>query len=138
VKKRQRQVASIAGSNDLARGKGNLPREIDRSKGGEMVAVMVPRSALTAVIEPETLSQRNVLATEGIPPRLYLETLRRDDFDVPIAALGKLRLVDRAAFVAWLRARAVVRPAPANDAEPTEELDEIDRALVSAGGRVSR
>ena len=133
----ERLASSVAGAADEARGdRQTLPRETETFKG-DYVAVMVPKSALVAVVEPETLSQRNILATEGIPPRQYLETLRRPDFDVPITTLGKLRLVDRAAFVAWIRARAVSKPAPepANDAA---ELDDVSRAMIASGGRVSR
>lgn len=105
------------------------------------VEMLVPRSALVAVIEPDMISQRNVLAAEGIPPRLYLETLRRPDFDVPITPLGKLRLVERAPFVAWLKARALIKPAVPMPAAPVPddappELDVIDRALIQAGGRL--
>ena len=101
------------------------------------VELEVPRSALTLVTQPDFISQRNVLAAEGIPPRAFLEMLRRPDFTLPIVREGKLRLVARDAFVAWLRGRAVAKPAPANDSAPTD-LDDIDRAVLAAGGRVVR
>jgi hypothetical protein len=130
MNKEQRRPESDQGLDGAARGKENLPREIDEDK----VLLAIPRSAFRAVVEPDTLSQRNSLSIVGIPPRIYLETLRRSDFDVPITRLGKLRLVDRTSFVAWLRARAVSKPAlvPANDAP---ELDDVSSAMVAAGGR---
>lgn len=93
-----------------------LPRLVDR------IAVTVPA--------PELLSQQNVEAITGIPPRQYLETLRRPDFPVPVAKLGALRLVDRAAFVAWLRSASADTDKPANDADAAEETaDDVLRRL---------
>jgi hypothetical protein len=75
--------------------------------GTILVTVPIPRAALTLTPPPpDTLSQKNILAATGIPPRTYLELLRAPDFDLPITTLGKLRLVDRARFIAWISSRA--------------------------------
>jgi hypothetical protein len=63
----------------------------------------IPPNALQLVAPPpETISQRNVEAVTGIPARVYLEAVRSPAFPLPVARLGKLRIVGRAAFVAWL------------------------------------
>jgi hypothetical protein len=101
------------------------------------VELELPRDALRVETRAEFISQRNSLATTGIPPRLFLEMLRRSDFPIAIAREGKLRLVERDAFVAWLRGRSVAKAMPANDAAP-DDLDDVDRAVLAAGGRVVR
>ncbi|HEY4116279.1 MAG TPA: hypothetical protein VGM56_00435 [Byssovorax sp.] len=71
-----------------------------------MLAVPVPRSALTMTAAlPELLSQRNVEAALGIPSRIYLELLRNSALPFEVTRVGKLRIVDRASFVLWLRRR---------------------------------
>lgn len=109
------------------------------------LAVPLGDLAITAPL-PEFLSQRNVEAVMGIPARVYLETIREDDFPLKVYPLGKLRLVDRVSFAAWLRAprsavkAAAPRPgAPANDApsKPTAEsvLAELDCERTSSPAR---
>jgi hypothetical protein len=69
------------------------------------VALRIPRSAFTMhAPPPELLSQKNVLAVCGLPPRRYLETLRIAP--LPVTRVGRLRLVDRASFVEWIKSRA--------------------------------
>lgn len=74
---------------------------------------------------PELVSQKNSLACTGLPPRQYLEQVRAfrrsggEVFDV-----GKLRLVDRIAFVAWLKSTS--KPA-------THETDGADGVLAELG-----
>jgi len=63
-----------------------------------------------AYAPPELLSQRNVEAVTGIPARVYLEEIRAPGFPLAVIKLGKLRLVERASFVAWLRERAEQEP----------------------------
>jgi hypothetical protein len=85
------------------------PRHTD--DGPIMVTVPIPRDVLTLVAPPpDTLSQKNVLAATGIPPRTFLELLRAPDFEIPITSIGKLRIVDRVRFVTWLTARANAPP----------------------------
>jgi hypothetical protein len=56
-------------------------------------------------LPPETITQRNVLAATGIPPETFLELLRERSCPLHITRVGKLRMVDRAPFLAWLRTR---------------------------------
>ena len=110
-----------------------------------VVPLALPRSALTIVAPPpEFLSQRNVEAVTGVPKRQYLEALpafRRAGGVV--SSLGKLRLVDRAAFAAWLRGPACAWTAVSNDTnkEPTlaEGVDDVLKSwgLVAQKGRAS-
>ncbi|WP_438040939.1 hypothetical protein [Sorangium sp. So ce128] len=78
------------------------------------IAIPLDGLAITAA-PPELLSQRNVEAVTGIPARVYLDELRKAGFPLKVVRLGKLRLVPRVEFLAWLRAyTAPTRPA--NDA----------------------
>jgi len=51
---------------------------------------------------PDTISQKNVEAATGVPARVYLEAIREPGFPLSVTRLGKLRIVNRVAFVAWL------------------------------------
>ena len=104
------------------------------------VSIVVPRSALTVVAAPpELLSQRNVEAVCGIAPRGFLDALpafRRAGGSV--TKFGKLRLVNRLAFVAWLAGRSVPRvvvPPPAAEDGADGVLRELGRRRVAAGVR---
>src|SRR5206468_1931734 len=60
MRKGERRLDSVAGVDEAARGDiESLPRENKRRKGA-MVPLWVPLDALVAIVEPETLSQRNV------------------------------------------------------------------------------
>ncbi|MDC3987320.1 hypothetical protein [Polyangium jinanense] len=110
-----------------------------RSPDGNITATLsIPRGVLQLVAPPpETLSQCNVEAVTGIPRRVFLEAIRAPDFPVPVARLGKLRIVNRAAFVAWLEDNARKQiaapssPSAATDAAstgntaPAEHADDI-------------
>jgi hypothetical protein len=91
------------------------------------VAIPIPVETITVVAPPpELVSQLNVAAVCGIPVRTYLETIRRPGFPLPVTKLGALRLVDRAAFVAWLREGAALpEPAPAGS-DPSDAQEEKD------------
>ena len=52
---------------------------------------------------PDLLSQRNVEAITGIPQRAFLETIRSPSFPLQVTKMGALRIVDRVAFVRWVR-----------------------------------
>ena len=63
----------------------------------------IPPNALRFTAPPpETISQRNVEAVTGIPSRIYLGVVRAPEFPLPVTRLGKLRIVNRSAFVAWI------------------------------------
>lgn len=83
-----------------------MPRQA-RSPAKLMAMLELPAEALTiTAAPPEMISQRNVEAVTGIPARVYLEEIRSPKFPLPVVKLGKLRLVKRAAFVAYLESLA--------------------------------
>lgn len=111
-------------------------RDPEKSGAADLVEVrmMVPRSSLTTVVACEIVTQHNCLAVVGKGRRLFLEDLRRKDFPLPVIVDGKTRGVDRADYVEWLKSRVPQR-SPGALSEP--ELDDVDRALIEAGGRPS-
>lgn len=104
----------------------------------EMVelAIAVPRSMLVASA-PLTITQRNAEVAIGLSPRGFLELLPafRSAGGV-VSAIGKVRLVDARAFVAWLASRAAA-PKPANDAKPKGGVDALaaELGLVKTAGQ---
>ncbi len=97
-----------------------MPRQA-RSPAKLMAMLELPADALTiTAAPPEMISQRNVEAVTGIPARVYLEEIRLPSFPLPVVKLGKLRLVKRAAFVAYLESLAsgpgIARPRTHDDA----------------------
>lgn len=85
-------------SNRFPMGSANAP-------SGACVTAMlaIPNDAIRVVAAPpDTISQRNVEATTGVPSRAYLEAVRDPGFPLAVTRLGKLRIVNRAAFIAWL------------------------------------
>lgn len=109
-----------------------------------MLSIPVPREALTVVAAPpDLLTQRNVEAATGIPARRFLEMVRAPGFPLAVTREGKLRIVDRQAFVAFVRDKATAPPAsaPANDAAPdpvAELAAEMGMRPVSPARRRSR
>ncbi|WP_437962691.1 hypothetical protein WME76_46535 (plasmid) [Sorangium sp. So ce119] len=109
------------------------PKVINQPARATATATLaIPLDGLTIMApQPEMLSQKNVEAVTGVPARVFLDTIRAPGFPLLITKLGKLRLVPREAFVAYLRALA---------SEPTShrttEADERTRVaavLASAG-----
>ena len=75
------------------------------SKPGPYVkaTLVIPEKAVRIIAAPpDTLTQRNVEAATGIPPRVYLDLIRSPGFPVRVTKVGKLRVVSRLAFLAWL------------------------------------
>lgn len=106
------------------------------SDNSDNVTFTIPRSALTLVETPKTVSQRTVEPVMGITPRLYLESL--PDFEASggsVLRLGKLRLVEVDHFVNWLRARANKSPAAATDEAPSL-ADELGLREVGTPARL--
>ncbi|WP_437304815.1 hypothetical protein [Sorangium sp. So ce388] len=77
------------------------------------------------------LSQKNVESVTGIPARVFLDTIRGPGFPLPVTRLGKLRLVEREAFVAYLQALAG-DPASRRDADGDEQT-RVAAVLAAAG-----
>ncbi|WP_433935467.1 hypothetical protein AB3662_12120 [Sorangium cellulosum] len=92
----------------------------------------IPLDGLTITAPPpEMLSQKNVEVVTGIPARVFLDTIRAPGFPLPVTKLGKLRLVQREAFVAYLQALAE-EPAAGRDAA-ADERTRVAAVLASAG-----
>ncbi|WP_437274616.1 hypothetical protein WME90_25540 [Sorangium sp. So ce375] len=51
------------------------------------------------------LSQEDVESVTGIPARIFLDTIRAPGFTLPVTKLGKPRLLQREAFIAYRQAR---------------------------------
>ncbi|WP_433928258.1 hypothetical protein AB3662_33685 [Sorangium cellulosum] len=86
----------------------------------------IPLDALTITApQPEMLSQRNVESVTGIPARVFLDTIRSPGFPLPVTKLGKLRLVRREAFVAYLQTMA-------NDPASRRAAEQDERTRVAA------
>jgi len=88
----------------------SLPAAGKSAAGAQITTTFtIPTEAITVIAAPpELLSQRNVEAVTGIPARVYLEEIRAQGFPLAVIRLGKLRLVERAAFVEHLRSLARV------------------------------
>ena len=89
-----------------------------------MATLAIPPNALRITAPPpDTISQRNVEAMTGIPPRVFLEVVRAPGFPLPVTRLGKLRIVNRAAFVVWVERGAFRASPPPPVAEVAGELE---------------
>ncbi|WP_437968072.1 hypothetical protein WMF04_01670 [Sorangium sp. So ce260] len=105
------------------------PRRLDQSATATLA---IPLNGLTITAPPpEMLSQKNVEAVTGIPARVFLDTIRAPGFPLPVTKLGKLRLVERGAFVAHLRALAS-EPQLRRDAD-ADERTRVAAVLAAAG-----
>jgi len=58
---------------------------------------------------PELLSQRNVEAVTGMDADRYRKLVGAPGFPLAVSRVGRLVFVDRAEFVAWIRAKATPR-----------------------------
>lgn len=130
----------------------NVPEGAPPSKGGARLTTTIdlPAEITVTAAPPDLLSQRNVLAMTGIPPKAFLQVIRAPGCTLEVIRLGKLRLVERAPFLAWLRSHsgATRELGPANDAPAAdtanpspEDVDDVLRELGCqreprrAGGR---
>lgn len=102
----------------------------------DLVELRVPRSALTLVQGPPAhVSQRTTERETGIPSSLFLELQREyARSGGRVIATGKLRIVEREPFLAWLAARS--KAAATSDARPADEADEADVYARELGLRV--
>jgi hypothetical protein len=85
----------------------------------------IPSHAIRVIAAPpDTISQKNVEAATGVTARVYLESIRDPNFPIPVTGLGKLRIVNRVAFITWLEKGAFgkIRKIDQCDAA-VEELD---------------
>jgi len=98
------------------------------------VSLDLPDGITVVAPLPELLSQRNVEAVLGLPVARFKELLGEAGCPEAIK-VGHLRLVDRVAFVGWLRVRSARLAALANDADgaPKPEPDPAHEHLKSWG-----
>jgi hypothetical protein len=92
----------------------------------------IPENAVRVIAAPpETITQRNVEAVTGLSVRAYLEVVRDPGFPLTVTKLGKLRIVNRAAFITWLEKGAFGRARANEDAIAidAEQADDILDAL---------
>lgn len=99
-------------------------------RGDLELRVVVPRSAIEQPPRPEYFSQFNAPELLGLPRRQFLELLRRGDAP-PVTRVGKTRLVEREAMLAFLRRLEERGVAPA--AEDDEQMDGPGRVLAELG-----
>lgn len=97
--------------------------ESNKSGGYIEATLAIPEKVVRVFAAPPiTLTQRNVEAVTGLSARVYLEVIREPTFPLRVAKLGKLRIVNRAAFVHWLEQQseqAAVEPCNDVDEEPS-------------------
>lgn len=75
----------------------------ESANGMVMATLAIPSDSIRVIAAPpDTISQKNVEAATGVPARVYLESVREPEFPLSVTRLGKLRIVNRAAFVEWL------------------------------------
>jgi hypothetical protein len=100
---------------------GSMDRSLAQASNNEAetvtVPLAIPRSALTIVAPPpDTVSQKTSLAVLGIDRRPFLAALPAFRADGgAVFELGRLRLVRREAFVAWLGLKATNPTRPEED-----------------------
>jgi hypothetical protein len=111
-------VSDDTPSSKASPGMQILTRSVRDASATVSMTVALPVAALTFVASlPELISQENVELVLGIPQRQYLEILRLPECTVEVIVCGKLRLVRRVEFVAWLCApRATCSEQQTNDA----------------------
>lgn len=118
--------------------------ELEEKRRSITATLAIPHEAIRIVAPPpDTLSQRNVEAVTGIPARIYLEAVRRPGFPLRVSRLGKLRIVNRVAFVAWIEGTgrsvptkndaATTIAAPSTDSEPLEDAEPASAILTAVG-----
>jgi len=120
-------------------------REAKGSSGYIQATLAIPEHAVRMISAlPETITQRNIEAVTGLPARTFLELIRAPGFPLRVRHIGKLRVVNRAAFVQWLeegepkRDLAEALVAEANEEVPTSKNVEqggTNALLASVGLR---
>ncbi len=100
----------------------------ESANGIVMATLAIPSDAIRVIAAPpDTISQKNVEAATGVSARVYLESIRDPSFPLPVTRLGKLRIVNRVAFITWLEKGAF------NDACKIERDDVAIEELNDAG-----
>ena len=78
-------------------------RPTESANGIVVASLAIPSDAIRVIAAPpDTISQKNVESATGVSARVYLESIRDPSFPLHVTRLGKLRIVNRVAFIAWL------------------------------------
>ncbi len=110
----------------------------ESANGIVMATLAIPSDSIRVIAAPpDTISQKNVEAATGVPARVYLESVREPEFPLSVTRLGKLRIVNRAAFVEWLERGAFGgKPIePFNGADAEDERNGTTKLLEQIGLR---
>jgi hypothetical protein len=94
----------------------------------------LPAEITVTAAPPDVISQKTILQVTGIPPRAFLQIVRAPGFPVEVMRVGKLRLVERVPFLAWLRSQkgSDASALAANDA-PAAVEETVDDVLAALG-----
>lgn len=93
----------------------------------------IPRSAfITAASVPEFVSQHTCLSEFGVPPRGFLEDIGSPAYEGEVIRRGKLRIVKRADYIAFLRRQSEAKE------QAQQHGDGADALLAEMGLRVER
>jgi hypothetical protein len=115
----------------------NVPDGAAPSKSGARLTTTIdlPAEITVTAAPPDVISQKTILQVTGIPPRAFLQIVRAPGFPVEVMRVGKLRLVERAPFLAWLRSQkgSDASALAANDAPAAVEEETVDDVLASLG-----
>jgi hypothetical protein len=74
---------------------------------------------------PDMVTQANVEAVAGMTRGVFLDLIKRPDAP-PVTRLGKLRMIERVAFLKWLRSLA-------NAPHRNDEANDVDAVLAELG-----
>lgn len=107
-----------------------------RASADALEATVTSVTEFTPPHAPELLTQQNVETIAGLPASTYLELLRAAHCPLRVTRLGKLRVVERAPFIAWIRSLSVPRTQASHvklSADVPSEDAEVAAVLASAG-----
>ena len=97
----------------------------DRPHDKVTLKLDLPVGALAVQAAPPThVSQKTVETAIGVPRRHFLESLPAFQVDGgTVLRLGRLRIVERSSYIAWLAGRVD------NEAEPTAGVDALAESM---------
>lgn len=96
----------------------------ESANGIVMATLAIPSDAIRVIAAPpDTISQKNVEAATGVSARVYLESIRDPSFPLAVTRLGKLRIVNRVAFIRWLEKGAFSDVHKNGQDDTDDELD---------------
>lgn len=112
----------------------------ESANGIVMATLAIPSDAIRVIAAPpDTISQKNVESATGVSARVYLESIRDPSFPLRVTRLGKLRIVNRIAFIAWLKkgafgnARRIEQDDQHNDLDSARDDEHANDILDAIG-----